>query len=244
VKKNKLIKVILSCAITLAFAGAGIMFVQTQIKPQEIYKFSRNIPINTIIQEGDLVKDYIPQSAVTNDMVTNIDEVLGKAVVNKSFAGQYIVKSQLVEPKNVDPFEEMDLTNYRKISISIESKDAIGGNIKRGDRVDLLAIREGEYSGEAAVEAKLFMSNVLVYNVIDDGGRKYVDQTEGNSAIYNENGEAVESGNLSIITLAVTAEQAEEIEARQAAGQIKIVGRFEESINANTPGKVIYADKL
>lgn len=243
-KKNNLIKVILSCSIALAFAGGGILFVQSQLKPQEVYKFSRNIPVNTVIQDGDLTKDVIPKSAVTADMITNKDDVLGKAVVNKSFAEQYIIKSQLVEPENVDPFEEMDLTNYRKVSISISSKDAIGGNIKRGDTVDLLAIRQGEHSGDAAVESKIFMQNVLVYNVIDEAGRKYFDQTEGTDAIMNGNGEAAESGNLSIVTLAVTAEQAEEIEARKTVGEFKIVGRFDDSANVTTSGKVIYSDKL
>lgn len=243
-KKVKLAKMLIQGAVTIAFACGIYFYVQGQVKPAEIYKFSRELPVNTIIQEGDLTKEYVSKNAITPDMVTNKEEVVGKAISSKAFTGQYIIKQQLVEPENVDPFENMDLTNYRKISMEIPAKDAIGGNIKKGDTVDLIALREGETSGNSAVESKIFMQDVLVYNVIDDAGKRYIDKTEGNSVILNENGEVVESGNISIVTLAVTSQQAEEIEARAKAGQIKIVGRFEDSLDTSTPGKVITTDKF
>lgn len=243
-KKMKLAKMLIQGAITVAFAGGIYVYTQGQVKPQEVFVYSRDIPINTVISEGDLTKKYIPKDAVTNDMITNKDEIVGKAVVTKSFPGQYAIKQQLVEPNNIDPFENMDLTQYRKVSIEVPSKDAIGGNIKRGDRVDLLSVREGALNEEASIESKIFLQNILVYNVIDDGGGKYVDKTEGASVIMNENGEVVESGELSIITFAVTAEQAEEIEARKKAGDFKVIGRFEDSVDVSTSGKTISMDKI
>ena len=75
--------------------------------------------------------------------------------------------------------------------------------------------------------------------MVDDGGRKYVDQTEGISNIVDENGEVVESGSLSVVTLAVTGAQAEEIQARLKEGTVKILGRFDESVDTSTPGYIL-----
>ena len=245
-KKIKIAKMLVQGAVTVLFAGGIYVYTQTQVKPQEVYKYSRDLPVNTIIQEGDLVKEFIPKDAVTPDMITNKEDIVGKAVSSKAYPGQYAIKQQLVEPNDIDPFETMDLTNYRRVSIEIPAQDAVGGNIKKGDRVDLVSIREGEEANSdvALVEAKIFMQDVLVYNVIDDGGRRYIDKTEGNSVVLNENGEVVESGSLSIVTLAVTAQQAEEIEARKKAGDFKIIGRFEDSLDTSTSGAVVKPNEL
>lgn len=243
-KKIKLAKILVQGVFTVAFAGGIVIYTQAQVKPQEVYVFSRDIPVNTVIQSGDLTKKYIPSDAVTPDMIVNIDEVVGKAVITKSFPGQYVIKQQLVNADETDPLEDMDLTNYRKVSVEISSEDAIGGNIKKGDRVDLLAVREGERSGETAVESKIFMQDVLVYSVIDENGLSYVDKSEGNSIVLNDRGETVESGGLAIITFAVTAQQAEEIELRKNSGEFKVIGRFKDSIDVTTPGKVIIPNEI
>ena len=83
------------------------------------------------------------------------------------------------------------------------------------------------------------MQEVLVYNVLDGDGKKYIDLTEGTTIPTDENGEPIASGTLSTIILCVSAEQAEEIEARSAKGKIKPIGRFEESIDSNTNGFTI-----
>lgn len=240
-KKTKLASILVQGALLVAFAGGFYVFTQAQVKPQEVYVYSRDIPVNTVIQEGDLVKKHIPRDAVTNDMVTNKEDVVGKAVSTKSFPGQYVIKPQLVNPEDTDPFEQMDLSNYRKISIETESKDAVGGNLKRGDKVDLAFVKKsaGKTNSDEFTYSKIFMQDILVYNVVDDGERKYIDQTEGTSNIVDENGEVVESGKLETVILAVTPQQAEEIQARLKDGDIKLIGRFSESVDSSTPGYTI-----
>ena len=83
------------------------------------------------------------------------------------------------------------------------------------------------------------MQDVLVYNVLDDGGNRYIDKTEGNTTVVDAEGNPVESGNISMITFALPADKAEELEARLKDGQIKIFGRFDDSSDVKTNGYTI-----
>lgn len=240
-KKNKLISTLIQLGLLVVFAGGFVYLQKTQVAPTEVYVFSRDIPVNTVIQEGDLKKTYIPSDGVQSNFVVNKDEIVGKAVTTKVFAGQYVVSPQLINPEDTDPFEQIDLSNLRKITISVDVSSAIGGNIKKGDRVDLQFIGEGKSNGDndKVIYTKTFLQDVLVYNVIDDSGKKYVDQTEGTSTIMNEDGEVVESGGIAVVTLAVTPEQADEIATRMTAGKINLVGRFDESTDGSSNGFTI-----
>lgn len=240
-KKMRLTSMLVQGGLLVAFAGGFYFFTQTQVTPTEVYTYSRDIAINTVITETDLVKKYIPKDAVTPEMVTNKEEIVGKAVATKVYPGEYVISAKLIEEKEIDPFEQMDLSNYRKISLSVDMRDAVGGNLKKGDKVDLSFVGEASNAtnGKDFTYAKTFLQDILVYNVIDDGGRKYVDQTEGSTNIVNENGEVVESGSLAVVTLAVTGDQAEEIIARLEKGKVKMLGRFEDSVDTSTSGFTI-----
>lgn len=234
-KKMKVATMLIQGVVLIASVGGFYVYTQKQIKPQEVYQFSREVPVNTKLQEADLVKKYVPSDAVMLDMITDKNEAINKCVIVKGFAGQYIINEQLVKPEDIDPFTKIDLSTYRKISIPIDSKDAVGGNLKKGDNVDLTYISQSDSGNGSFTYAKTFMNDVLIYNIIDDGGRRYIDKTEGSTTI-DANGKAVESGNMSTVILAVTPSQAEEINARLKTGTIKFVGRFAESEDATTSG--------
>lgn len=240
-KSKKLVSTLIQVGLLVVFAGGFVYLQKTQVAPTEVYTFSRDIPVNTVIQEGDLKKTYIPSDGVQSNFVVNKDEIVGKAVTTKVFAGQYVVSPQLINPEDTDPFEKIDLSNLRKITVSVDVSSAIGGNIKKGDRVDLQFIGEAKSNGDndKVTYTKTFLQDVLVYNVIDDSGKKYVDQTEGTSTVLNENGEVVESGGIAVVTLAVTPEQADEIATRMTAGKINLVGRFDESTDGSSNGFTI-----
>ena len=234
-KKTKLTSLLIQGGLLLAFSSGFYVFTQMQVKPMDIYVYTKDISANTVLQESDLSKKTIPADAVTKNMITDKKDAVGKVVATKVYPGQYAIKQNLIEENEVDPFEKIDLSTYRKISIAIEMEDAVGGNLKRGDRVDLSFVASAEVEDEDKefTYAKTFMQDILVYNVVDDNGKKYVDQTESTGVI---DGEEIESGTLAVVTLAVTGDQAEEIQARMEKGKIKILGRFESSENNETKG--------
>lgn len=237
-KKMKVATMLIQGVVLIASVGGFYVYTQKQINPQEVYAFSREIPAKTKIQDADLVKKYIPRDAVTPDMITDKSQAIDKCLTVTGFTSQYVVTEQLVNEEDIDPFAKIDLSTYRKISIPIESKDAVGGNLKKGDKVDLTYISQGDSGSGTFTYAKTFMNNVLIYNIIDDGGRRYVDNTEGSSSV-DANGNSIESGNMSTVILAVTPTQAEEINARLKIGTIKFVGRFDESEDSSTSGFTI-----
>lgn len=147
-KKMKLTSMIIQGGLLIAFSGGFYFFTQTQIKPTEVYTYGRDISVNTVLTEGDLVKKYIPKEAVTPDMATNPKEIIGKAVTTKVYPGEYVIKQKLIKEKNIDPFELIDLSNYRKVSIPISMQEAVGGNLKKGDKVDLSFIANTEATGD------------------------------------------------------------------------------------------------
>lgn len=242
-KTKKLATTLVQVGLLIVFAGGFVVLQKTQVAPKEVYTFSRDIPVNTVVQEGDIKKIYIPNDGVQSNFVTNKDEIIGKAVTTKVFAGQYIVNQQLINPDEADPFEKIDLSNLRKITVPVEASTAVGGNIKRGDRVDVQFIGEAEPKSEDNTDkvtyTRTFLQDILVYNVIDDGGKKYIDQTEGTTQVVDENGEVVEGGELAVVTLAVTPEQADEIATRMSAGKINLIGRFDESTQGASNGFTI-----
>jgi pilus assembly protein CpaB len=173
-------------------------------------------------------------------MVTDPNEIIGKAVDSDVYAGDYITSGALINPEDVDIFSTMDLSNYRQIAIEVSRQSAVGGNIASGDTIDLayIASTSAEENGETVsfTYTTTFMKDVLVYKVLTSTGEEYVNTVE--SVKYDEDGNKI-SNTPSLVILAVTADQAEEIIARQNSGTIKIVGRFDTSEDTDTTGYVM-----
>lgn len=224
------------------FVGGVYLYTQNQIKPTTAYEFSRDIPVNTKIEATDLKEVKVPKSAITDKMVLNPDEILGKYNNTKVYEGEYVIKNNLVDKKDIDPFESMDLTKYRLITIPANYESALGGNIKRGDSIDLIYVGQVSKGNKEFSYSKTIMKNVLVYSTNTDDGYKYVNKAENvKGETYDSSQDdttSEQTGDLGSITLAVTLQQAEEISSRMKTGSIQIVGRFDESQDYNTSGYV------
>lgn len=218
---------------------------QSQVQPTEIYTFSRDIPVNTQITAGDLKKVTIPSSAVTIDFARSGSAIIGKYSDTKVFAGERVLTKHLVEKGNIDPFESMDLSKLRKISLPMSYIEGLGGNLKRADKVDLIytAVGKKDASGNQTEfqYSKAFMQNLIVYSVTTEDGYKYTDKSQGtdNASNNKDISTGEDSGKMSTITLAVTLDQAEQISARQKAGTIRMVGRFDKSQDNDSTGYII-----
>lgn len=239
-KKKKIISTLIQVGLLVVCAGGFLAVSKSQVAPKEAYVFTRNISANTVITEGDLKKVVVPADGIQKNFVTDKSEIVGKAIASNAYEGQYVISNQLTEEEDIDVFEQIDLSNYRKITISVDMSKSIGGNIKKGDSVDLQYTgKTSGTDGSDATYAKTFMQDVLVYNVIDDGGYQYVDKSEGNTSQLDSDGNEVQSGNICVVTLCVTSEQADEIQARLNSGAISLVGRFDESVNSSSNGYTI-----
>lgn len=226
--------------LVLGFGVLVHQYVQSQIQPVEVFRFNRDLDENHIITGAEISKVTIPATAITSEFERNPDMIVGKAVGTDVYANNYVYSQQLIDKNDRDDFVEMDMSELRKISIPLDMMNTFGGNLQRGDRVDLM------FSGSSgnARYSRVFMQGVPIFEVYDETGRTYrprvssesmpeVDPYSGEQIGGSSNGDV---GIPVMAVLAVTVEEAEEIEARMNAGNVGIVGRFEDSESYETLG--------
>lgn len=241
-KKKQIIILLMQIVLVAITMFLMLNYVNNRVKPVEVYVYTSDFEDSeNAITSADVQLVSVPADAVSEGFALDIEDIVGKYVDGKVYRGQYVYEQQLVTKENRDVFDGMDLSRLRKISLPITYQEAFAGEIKRGDTIDLLYVGKGtspaEGNGSYGQEftySKVFMSDVLVYSVSSENGFKYV--PHGDATVSTEPQEIVELG---IVTLAVTLDQAEQIQARLSTGDVKFIGRFPESENYNTLGYVL-----
>jgi pilus assembly protein CpaB len=243
-KGKKVAMMFLQGSAVLLFAGGFYVYTEKQIEPVPAYQFNRDIAPNTQISESDLMKVEVPKKGVNPTFALDKDEIIGKYNSTKVFKSEYVIKPNLVKKENIDPFESIDLTKLRKISIPVTYSEGLGGNIKKGDRIDLVYIGEENKNEKNFSYSKTFMKDVLIFATTTDEGFEYKDRTQNvKGEVGNIEGEELggggqDTGKLAQLTLAVTLDQAEEITARLKTGEIRIIGRFNDSQDYDSSGYI------
>ncbi|WCF11738.1 Flp pilus assembly protein CpaB (plasmid) [Paenibacillus thiaminolyticus] len=246
-KKKRTLMLGIQLLLLVGTAIAFMIYTKSEIKPVTAYVFNGSLTANSKISESDIKSVEVPASAVTSSFALDPKEIVGKYVDVDVYGNTYVYSAQLVEEGKTDPFKSMDLSKYRKISLPISYVDGFGGDIMRGDRVDLLFTGQGSSKDEGGKEqkfqySKTFLQDVLVYSVTTADGYDYVSPVNGGGEKGSKGEEistTTSSDELSVITLAVTLDQAEEIEARLKTGKIRLLARFSESESYETLGFVL-----
>lgn len=238
----------------VGFFSVGMYsYMQKELNPATVYVYKNRLTKNSEIEISDLTTKTIPANAKDSSFLSEKDiEKIKQGIMVAATdvePGQYAYSNQVKEGKKVDPFETMDLTNYRKITIPVSYETSVAGEIEKGDKVDLVFVGDVESTTGDGSYAKTIMQDVLVYSVTTGEGFEYVSHShmkksetygttseDGSSTIAAEDMTAP-----TLVTLAVPLNQAEEILARLEKGSIKILGRFEESEYTSSPGFVLGA---
>lgn len=234
-KKKRITIILLQLLITTASVGMLLSYSNKKLSPTDVYVYERNFEsVGEVIEKGDVKKVKIPASSVTKGFARKEKDIIGKSLDGKAMRGQYVYSDSLVDKEEINIFETMDLSKYRKISLPIDFVDGLSGNIKKGDKVDLVYTGENKDNGET-VYSKAFLQDVLVYSINTEDGFKFIDRSNYYPGEAGEE-EIAEAQTLGIITLAVTLEEAEQIEARVASGTVRFASRFEDSETYETLG--------
>lgn len=242
-RKKRLLILFLQIGITAISAFLLLSYTNNQVAPTDVYMFTRDFTeIGEEVKATDIEKTTMPASAVSPTFATSEESIVGKRLDSKAKKGQLIYKGNLVELDEIDEFEVMDLTKYRKISLPIDFVNGISGNIKRGDKLDLVFTGQNKENDES-VYSKVFLQNVLVYSINTEEGFKFVDSSN-NYPGENTESEATLEQKLGIITLAVTLDEAEEIEARTSAGVVRYLARFDNSEDYETIGYTVNSSDI
>ena len=249
-KKGNVISIVLYCIIILVTALGFFMVQKNQVAPTKVYVWTVDSKETKIITMADVTEKTIPADAVTEDMIlvgaTGKDKngkvvsaleayVIGKAVDTAVYAGEYVTANALIDPADIDVFKTMDLSGYRKYALGTSALQCIGGNVEAGKVVDLMitvrgSIKKEDGTSENYTYTKIFMENVLIYKILTGNGEEYKDFIEHEEAEFSQ---------PTTIILALTPSQIEEIKSRESIGQISFIGRFDDSVDADSEGYTI-----
>lgn len=242
-KKKRVLILAAKIIITLIAAFTIFNANQKQLQPVTVYTFNKTMEDKSIPLKGkDIKATTIPKSALTPEHIQDKDEIIGKHIDRKVTKGHYVYKDLLVEEEKVDIFDTMDLSKHRKISLPISYEEGFAGNMRRGERIDLAYIGAGETEeGGEFRYSKVFLQNIPIWSLSTEGGLAFKDKSmrTTDEEVFDNETLDDDNGELAIITLAVTLDQYEEIKAREEAGKISFVGRFDESENYETMGYVL-----
>lgn len=232
------------------FSVGMYSYMQKELNPTTVYVYKNKILKNSEIEVSDLMSKTIPANAKDSSFLneSDIEKIKQGSMVAATDveAGQYAYSKQIKEGDKIDPFETMDLSTYRKISIPVSYETSVAGEIERGDTVDLAYIGKAESLAEEGSYAKTFMQNVLVYSVTTGDGFEYIShshmkKSESVAAVSEDGSTAIAAEDITapaLVTIAVPIDQAEEILARLEQGTVKILGRFEDSEDTVSSGYV------
>jgi pilus assembly protein CpaB len=244
VKKKKLLVMLIQLIVIIVFSVSMIRHVNKKMDSVSVYVFTGDLTRHTLIEDSNVRTSIIPVSAVSNNMITKKEDIMGKFTKSDVYANTFVYTSQLTTEEEIDPFALIDFSNYRKISIPVNFLSALSGSIKRGDKIDMMFVGDIQSSGFGGAQSKYsetFLQGVLVYEVNTGDGYKFLDKSyiteaEAKTSTKQEITASSTSSEISILTLLVTPEQAEEIAVRRRVGTIELLGRFEESIDSKTLG--------
>ena len=187
----------LASTMVAAFGVFRVLADSTQTVP--VYAFAQDVAANTMVTDDLLTTVDLPVGAVPANAVTLAQLQQGQMTAVAVGVNQPVTSSVLKQNERIPASIP---SGYVVTSIEISPADAVGGQIKAGDLVDIAAVADG---GESAV-SKVVMHRVLIVDVAS-APRTIQDTTGvGEGLVGGPNSYAAKSGYPLIYTVAVTPE--------------------------------------
>ncbi|MFJ8755126.1 Flp pilus assembly protein CpaB [Streptomyces sp. NPDC102441] len=147
------------CALG-AFAGvlSVISDVNSKVGPEvDAYRLKEDVAPYTALTAGQFEKVSMPERWLSENAVTELDEVDGKIAVTELQKGSLMQSDMMAGSPELKPGEQ-------EIAIMIDAATGVAGKIRPNDKVNIYATFEGERDGEAS-QSKVIVSNAKVLDV-------------------------------------------------------------------------------
>ena len=212
-------KAYIACGLALCGVGgyAGYSVVSAYQEPVQVVVATQNIEPHTQVT-GAMVKTIeIPAGGRSEAAIDDTSVVVGGYTTSKVYAGQ-----QLIQPMVAKQFDETGASgmalsipdeSLRAISFETDSAKTAGGNISKGDYVDIMALIDGSKVDAGSSITKTILQSVEVFDIAKS-----------------------ESGEVSSITLLLTLEQAEVVMHAHSVGSVSYLLTPGNSRTARTAG--------
>ncbi|MFI6120023.1 Flp pilus assembly protein CpaB [Streptomyces sp. NPDC051064] len=143
-----------------AFAGvlSVISDVNSKVGPEvDAYRLKTDVAPYTDLSARQFEKVSMPKRWLSDNAVTDIDEVDGKIAVTELQEGSLMQSDMMVRSPELRPGEQ-------EIAIMIDAATGVAGKIRPNDKVNIYATFAGERDGEVS-QSKVIVSNAKVLDV-------------------------------------------------------------------------------
>ena len=161
---------------------AGLLYY-TDTRQSTALVATRDLSVGTRIQDSDISVRRINSASVPPGVLKASDQAIGQVVSSPILEGQFLDARQVATSRNASLLGAgLDVpSGYRIIGLPIAPSAAVGGVLKPGDRVDVMAIpnpvKAVALTEEMAPAPVIIGKNVLVIGLRTDQGTP-VDQAE------------------------------------------------------------------
>ncbi len=134
--------------IALAFGLIAVVLVYfyiqsiqpgpSTIEMARVVRSVQQIPKSTTISRGMIEEIEMNADAVTPEMVTELDEVLGQVSMTNIYEGSFLLYEMFREETDVEILSRQLEDGERAVTIGVSEVSGLAGNLNVGDHVDVM----------------------------------------------------------------------------------------------------------
>ncbi len=186
----------LTLGLVLAIVAGAIAFVSIQqataVKPVAqkgpqitVVVAAREVPLRTVIQEGDVELKDLPADALPEGAVRRLDEAVGKISMVRLAPGEVLLAHRLADPAKKG--ENIAFTMKEgTVVMAFPARDLMStvGILQPGDKVDILFSldMEGGEEGEGGLVTFSALQNLEITAIVMPSEKKGPGEREGGTA--------------------------------------------------------------
>jgi len=188
------IRAVTGLVLTAVAIGGALLVFSSAADTRDVLVASHDLPAGATLHATDVqvahvrVSDSMYQAALSADTLNTID---GKQVSDPVHSQQLLLRAQLSSRPPLAP-------NQMAMTIPVTPASAVGGEVQRGDHVQVLATSA---KGKPESRTTVVLPDVQVYDINHDR----------TLAVNGDAANTTTQGAVSSITLIVTADQAQQL---------------------------------
>lgn len=171
-KNGGILFMLIAVALGVAAAFLAVQTVRSFNETGKAVVAVRDLPPYTLLKPEDVKLVDVPAATVAQDAVRSLKEINGRYLASPVLAGEVLRKGRLAEVRGdrglmAAKLSALSRPDLRAFALPWDGQSAVGGKIKDGDRVDIVAsvkIDGGQATGSVGV-GKIVARNVEVLEV-------------------------------------------------------------------------------
>jgi Flp pilus assembly protein CpaB len=163
-------------AVFVVLSGIAGLFYYSHTRQATALVASHDLIVGTRIQDSDIAVRQVNPGSISRNVLRSVDQAIGQIVSFPILEGQFVDAREVAPTKNAALLGSgLDIPpGYRIIGVPIAPAAAVGGVLKPGDRVDVMAIpnplRQVSPVEQSAPAPIMIGKNILVIGIRTEQG--------------------------------------------------------------------------